>query len=62
MDDASTKRTSRDDIADLIKARYVLLYVVSHEEERALTMLRKIVDHHERNENHSFYYSVHFLL
>ena len=42
MSDTAEKRSSRDNIEDLIKARYVLLYVVTHEEERALGMLREI--------------------
>ncbi len=42
MTEETTKRSSRAEIEDLIRARYPLIYVVSHEESRVEESLRKM--------------------
>jgi len=38
----NTKRSSKSEIEDLIRARYSLIYVTSHEEQRVEESLRKL--------------------
>ena len=42
MSDESIRRSSRGELQDLIKARYPLMYIVSHEEGRVEESLRKL--------------------
>ena len=58
MTDSSGKIPSRTEITDLIKARYVLLYVISHEEERALNLIRDIATKEVRHRRKVFTWSV----
>ncbi|MBR56545.1 MAG: ATPase [Myxococcales bacterium] len=58
MTDSSGKIPSRREITDLIKARYVLLYVISHEEERALNLIRDIATKEVRHRRKVFTWSV----
>ena len=58
MEHDSDKIPSRVEIADLIKARYVLLYVISHEEERALDMISKIAAEQVRIQRKLYTWSI----